>query len=38
MASLTAVTPLINGFARAIPAPAYAARQTGGVISATIPK
>src|SRR5690625_201173 len=38
IANFTAVTPLLNGFALAIPAPAYAAKHTGGVISATIPK
>lgn len=36
--SLKATTPAFIGLAFAIPAPAYAAKHTGGVISATIPK
>src|SRR5699024_813107 len=38
IASFTAFITVLNGFARAITAPAYAAKLTGGVMSATIPK
>ena len=38
MARHVAVIPVFMGFAFAMAEPAYAARATGGVISATIPK
>ena len=37
MPSLNAVLPVLNGFEPAIPAAAYAANATGGVISARTP-
>ena len=37
MPSLKAVLPVVKGFDPAIPAAAYAARATGGVMSANTP-
>jgi hypothetical protein len=38
IASLVALIPVFKGLEFAIALPAYAARATGGVMSATIPK